>query len=403
MADTPLLSVTDARSKILAALHMTPSETVPLSQGLGRVLAKDVIACRTQPPADLSAMDGYAVRAADVASIPARLKIIGEAPAGGAYDGALGAQETVRIFTGAPLPRGADAIVIQEDTARDGDHVIVNEEARAGDHVRVTGLDFRTGDSGVLHGTRLVPADIALAAAMNVSELTVSRRPVIAFFSTGDELVRPGETLGPNQIVSANNDGLAALIAEAGGEPLDLGIARDEEAHIRETAERALKADMLVTLGGASVGDHDLVQSALTPDGLDIEFWRIAMRPGKPLMFGALGELPMLGLPGNPVSALVCATLFLKPAILRMQGANPGPHFTLARLGRDVPGNGPREDYMRAALDHVDGELSVATPFEKQDSSMLSTLSQAGCLLVRPPFAEAAKAGETVKILPLRA
>ena len=403
MADTPLLSVVDARSKILAALRTAPSETVPLSESLGRVLAEDVIARRTQPPSDLSAMDGYAVRAADTSDVPATLKVVGDAPAGGAYDGDLKTGEAVRIFTGAPLPRGADAIVIQEDTEREGDKVVVKEAAKAGDHVRVTGLDFRTGDSRVLHGTLLTPADIALAAAMNVSELKVSRRPVIAFFSTGNELVRPGEELGPNQIISANNDGLAALIRDAGGDPLDLGIARDEEADIRKTAERASEADMLVTLGGASVGDHDLVQSALTPDGLDIEFWRIAMRPGKPLMFGTLGELPMLGLPGNPVSALVCATLFLKPAILRIQGANPGPHFAMARLGRDIPGNGPREDYMRAALDHIEGELSVATPFDKQDSSMLSTLSEAGCLVVRPPFADAAKAGETVKILPLRA
>lgn len=403
MADTPLLSVIDARSKILAALHTVPSETVPLSQALGRILSEDAIARRTQPPADLSAMDGYAVRAADTSKVPARLHVAGEAPAGGAYDGDLKAGEAVRIFTGAPLPRGADAIVIQEDTARDGNHVVVNEAARAGDHVRTAGLDFRTGDSGILHGTRLNHADIALAAAMNVCELKVARRPVIAFFSTGNELVRPGEDPGAHQIVSANNDGLAALISEAGGEPLDLGIARDEEADIRQTAERARQADMLVTLGGASVGDHDLVQSALTPDGLDIEFWRVAMRPGKPLMFGALGELPMLGLPGNPVSALVCAVLYLKPAILRMQGGNPGPHFAMARLGREISGNGAREDYMRAALDHIDGELSVATPFEKQDSSMLSTLSQAGCLIVRPPHAEPAKPGEIVKILPLRA
>ena len=402
MAGTPLLSVSDARSKILAALHTVPAETVPLSRASGRVLAEDVIARRTQPPSDLSAMDGYAVRAADTTNVPARLKVTGEAPAGDAYDGTIAPGEAVRIFTGAPLPRGADAIVIQEDTERDGDHVIVNEAARAGDHVRATGLDFRTGDTGIPHGTRLGPADIALAAAMNVSELKVSRRPVVAFFSTGNELVRPGEAPGPNQIVSANNDGLAALILEAGGEPLDLGITRDEEADIRQTAEKAMRADMLVTLGGASVGDHDLVQSALTPDGLDIEFWRVAMRPGKPLMFGTLGALPMMGLPGNPVSALVCAELYLKPAILRMQGGSPGPHFTAARLGRDLSANGTREDYMRATLDHVDGELSVATPFEKQDSSMLSVLSQAGCLLVRPAHAGPAKAGDLVKILPLR-
>lgn len=402
MSQQPLLSVEEARARILAALSTTQTEIVSLAQASGRILAEEAIARRTQPPADLSAMDGYAVRAADVAQVPARLRVVGEVPAGGFHDSVLGKGEAARIFTGAPLPNGADSIVIQEDTARDGDTVVVNEAARDGQHVRITGLDFRTGDAGLPVGRKLSSADIAFAAAMNLPTLRVHKRPVIAFFSTGDELVPPGTEPGPNQIVSSNNDGLGALIEEAGGIPLDLGIARDAEDDIRAAAARAAGADMLVTLGGASVGEHDLVQRALAPAGLDIDFWKIAMRPGKPLMFGKFGTMPMFGLPGNPVSAFVCATLFLRPAIARMQGGDSTLHTMLARLGKSLPANGPREDYIRAALDHVPSELAVATPFERQDSSMLSVLSRAGCLVIRPAGAPATQAGETVTVLPLR-
>ncbi|MEQ8951032.1 gephyrin-like molybdotransferase Glp [Parvibaculum sp.] len=399
----PLLPVEDARARILASLHTTPAETVPLSTAFGRVLAEEAIARRTQPPADLSAMDGYAVKAADVTSVPASLKVVGEAPAGGSYADELKSGEAIRIFTGAPLPRGADTIIIQEVTTRDGDTVTVAEAARKGQHVRTCGLDFRTGDAGMPPGRKLSPADIAFAAAMNLSTLSVHKRPVIAFFSTGDELVAPGTEPGPNQIVSANNDGLAALILEAGGIPLDLGIVPDDLEAIRKAADSAREADMLVTLGGASVGEHDLVREALAPLGLDVDFWKIAMRPGKPLMYGWLGKLPLLGLPGNPVSALVCAALFLKPAISRLQGGDSALHTTLARLGTALPANGPREDYMRAGFDHISDELPVATPAEIQDSSMLSVLSRAGCLVIRPPHASPAKAGEIVTVLPLRA
>ncbi|MBX3494069.1 MAG: molybdopterin molybdotransferase MoeA [Parvibaculum sp.] len=402
MAQQPLLSVEEARARILVALSTTQSEVVSLAQAAGRVLAEEAIARRTQPPADLSAMDGYAVRADDVANVPAQLRVIGTVPAGGSFDGVLGRGEAVRIFTGAPLPNGADSIVIQEDTTRDGETVTINEAAQRGQHVRVTGLDFRTGDAGLPAGRKLSSADIAFAAAMNLPTLAVYKRPVIAFFSTGDELVPPGTEPGPNQIVSSNNAGLGALVAEAGGIPLDLGIARDNEDDIRAVASRAADADMLVTLGGASVGEHDLVQRALAPAGLDIDFWKVAMRPGKPLMFGRLGTLPMFGLPGNPVSAFVCATLFLRPAISRMQGGDSALHTTLARLGKPLAANGPREDYVRAALDHVPGELPVATPFERQDSSMLSVLARAGCLVIRPVGAPAAQAGESVTVLPLR-
>jgi molybdopterin molybdotransferase len=355
-----------------------------------------------QPPADLSAMDGYAVRAADVATVPAKLRVVGEAPAGGAYGATLNAGEAVRIFTGAPLPDGADAIVIQEDTERYGDIVIARESARVGQHVRSAGLDFKEGVAGLPAGRKLSPADIAFAAAMNVPAVITYRRPRIAFFSTGNELVMPGSEVGPNQIVSANNDGLAALIEEAGGIPHDLGIVADDRNAIRSAGRHAKDSDMLVTLGGASVGEHDLVQSALAEDGLDINFWRIAMRPGKPLMFGTYRELPMMGLPGNPVSALVCGLLFLVPAIAKLQGGETSPRTTLARLVTPLPQNDRREDYLRARLVHMPGELPFAAPFEKQDSSMLSALSAADCLVVRAPEAPPAKAGDVVTIIPLR-
>ncbi|MBX3447057.1 MAG: molybdopterin molybdotransferase MoeA [Parvibaculaceae bacterium] len=402
MAQSPLLPVDEARARILASLRTTPTESVPLSQAVDRVLAEEAIARRTQPPADLSAMDGYAVKAADTASLPARLKVVGEAPAGGAYTTELKSGEAVRIFTGAPLPRGADAIVIQEDTAREGVIVVVKESAEAGQHVRPVGLDFRTGDPGLSAGRKLSPADIALAAAMNLATLNVHKRPVIAIFSTGNELVPPGTEPGPNQIVSSNNAGISALVQDAGGVPLDLGIVPDDEAAIRDAAKRAGRADMLVTLGGASVGEHDLVQSALGPLGLDVDFWKVAMRPGKPLIYGRLDEIPLLGLPGNPVSALVCATLFLRPAIQRLQGGETAIPTTLARLGSALPANGGREDYVRATLDHIHGELPLATPASIQDSSMLSVLARAGCLIIRESRAPEAKVGEIVTVLPLR-
>lgn len=398
-----LIPVAEARARILAMLTATAAEPVLLAHAAGRVLAEHVVARRTQPPSDLSAMDGYAVHAADVESVPARLRVIGEAPAGGAYGGIVGEGEAVRIFTGAPVPQGADAIVIQEDTERYGDIVIARESTVPGRNIRRAGLDFTEGSTGIEAGRKLSPADIAFAAAMNQPSLFLHRRPRIAFFSTGDELVRPGMPIGPNQIVSSNNDGLAALIVEAGGIPLDLGIAPDRREAIRSTARKAIGADMLVTLGGASVGDHDLVQAALAEDGLDINFWRIAMRPGKPLMFGRYRDIPMLGLPGNPVSAQVCALLFLVPALIKLQGGEAtAPRTMPARLGAPLAENDQREDYLRAKLDHVPGELPVATPFPKQDSSMLSLLSAADCLIVRPPRAPAAEAGEMVSIILLR-
>ena len=397
-----MISVDEARNRILAALAPLPAETVAVSEAAGRVLAEDVAARRTQPPVAVSAMDGWAVRAADVARVPAELRQIGEAPAGGAYDGSVGPRQAVRIFTGGPMPQGADTVIIQEDVDADGLRLSVREGAAAGTYVRPAGLDFSAGDICLRAGRRLTPADVGLAAAMDVPWLPVRRRPRIALLATGNELVRPGEPVGPNQIVSSNATALAALIRHAGGEAIDLGIARDERQSLVTMAEGARGTDMLVTLGGASVGDHDLVQKVLGERGLKLDFWQIAMRPGKPLMFGAVGGIAMLGLPGNPVSSLVCGLIFLVPALQRLLGvaAQYRPRST-ARLGRDLGANDRREDYLRATLAWDAAGQAVATPFAKQDSSMLSRLAAADCLVVRPPLAPAARAGETVDMIPL--
>ena len=402
MGDTPLMPVAEARKRILDSVKPMVPERVALSKALGRVLAGNVVAQRTQPPSDLSAMDGYAVRAADVATVPARLKLVGEVPAGGSYNAVLKEGEAVRIFTGAPLPKEADTIVIQENTERYGDYVIAREPAKTGAHIRRAGLDFREGEVGLPAGRQLSAADIAYAAAMNVPVVIAHKRPKIAFFSTGNELVLPGTTPGPNQIVSANNDGLAAIIESAGGVPFDLGVIDDDVIAIQSAARHAQDNDMLVTLGGASVGDHDLVQKALGADGLSVDFWRIAMRPGKPLMFGQYREMPMLGLPGNPVSALVCAILFLVPAIAAMQGLSAPIRITRARLGQALGANDQREDYLRATLAEREDALPVATAFERQDSSMLSAMSAADCLIVRAPHAAAAAEGDVVSVIRLR-
>lgn len=401
MADA-MISVAEARARILAAVKPLPAETVSVADAVGRVTATDIVARRTQPPMAVSAMDGWACQAADVATVPAKLKEIGYVPAGASFDGTVGAGQAVRIFTGAPVPNGADCIVIQEDVDAAGKDLTVREGAKAGTYIRPAGLDFKEGEVGVPAGRRLTPADIGLIAAMNWPWIEVHRRPRIAMIATGDELARPGEPIGPNQIVSSNALALAALIRETGGIPIDLGIARDEESSLARLAEGARGADMLVTLGGASVGEHDLVRKVLGQRGLALDFWRIAMRPGKPLMFGRIENAALLGLPGNPVSSLVCATLFLVPALRAMQGerASDRPPLT-ARLGRDLPENDGREDYLRSTLSFEADGTPVATPFDKQDSSMLSRLARADCLVVRAPRAPAAKAGSRVSIVPL--
>ncbi|MSP41841.1 MAG: molybdopterin molybdenumtransferase MoeA [Alphaproteobacteria bacterium] len=396
MAAQPLISVEEALARITAALRPAGTEMVGIAHAHGRVLARAVASNRTQPPFAVSAMDGYAVRAHDVAAVPARLTVIGQAPAGAAFAGMVGPGQAVRIFTGGPVPHGADTIIIQEDTSVAGDQVTIRESAAAGRHIRPEGLDFRAGDVMLTPGRRLGARDVALAAAMNVPWLKVARRPRIALLATGDELVRPGEPIGPHQIVSSNALGLAAMIAACGGEAIDLGIAADDREELRAMALGARGADMLITLGGASVGDHDLVQSVLGEAGLKVDFWRIAMRPGKPLIFGQMGGTPMLGLPGNPVSSMVCGLLFVRPAIAELLGETGGGNYTgTAILGADMGPNDNRQDYVRASLS-ADG---VATPFTVQDSAMLSSLAKAGCLIIRPPFAPAARAGDVVPVL----
>ena len=329
-----MISVEEARARLLAPLKPLGAEQVALSEAVGRVLAEAVAARRTQPPWPVSAMDGYAVRAADVARVPVTLKVVGSVPAGQAYAGTVGRGETVRIFTGAPMPDGADAVVIQEDTERRGDLVEMREAVAQGRNVRPAGLDFREGDVGLPAGRRLTARDIGLAAAMNRPWLLVHRKPRIAILPTGDEVVMPGDPVGPNQIVSSNGLALAALVTQCGGVPLQLPIAPDRADALQRIAEAAVGADLLVTTGGASVGEHDLVRDALGASGLTLDFWKIAMRPGKPLMVGRYRETPMMGLPGNPVSSLVCALLFLKPAIARLPGL---PSWTRRRSGRGSP------------------------------------------------------------------
>jgi molybdopterin molybdotransferase len=396
-----MISVEEARRRLLAPLVPLGAEQVAVSEAAGRVLAEDVEARRTQPPWDVSAMDGYAVRAGDATSVPARLKVVGSVPAGQAYAGMVGRGEAVRIFTGAPMPKGADAVVIQENTERAGDSVVVREAAPPGQHVRPAGLDFRAGEVGLRAGRRLSARDVGLAAAMNRPWLMVHRKPRIAILPTGDEVVMPGDPVGPHQIVSSNGLALAALVSQCGGIPLHLPIAPDNADALQRIAAASAGADFLVTTGGASVGEHDLVRDALGASGLALDFWKIAMRPGKPLMVGRYRDTPMMGLPGNPVSSLVCGLLFLKPAIERLTGvtlADPPP--LKARLAIPLPANDRRQDYLRATLSRAaDGSIEVR-PFEKQDSSMMSLLARSDCLVVRPPHAPAAQAGDNVEIVP---
>jgi molybdopterin molybdotransferase len=397
-----MLSVAEALARITAAFAPLPAETVSLAEALGRTMAEDVAARVNQPPVAVSAMDGYAVRATDVADVPARLRVIGEAPAGGAFAGTVGTGEAVRIFTGGPVPAGADAIVIQEDTERDGEVVLVKATAKTGAFVRPAGLDFRTGDVGIAAGRMLGARDIGLAAAMNHPWLRVRRRPRIAILATGDEVVLPGDPMGATQIVSSNGFSLAAFVQACGGQPVHLGIAGDNRAALADLLSAARGNDLVVTSGGVSVGDHDLVGHVLGEQGMKLDFWKIAMRPGKPLLFGRVGETPVLGLPGNPVSALVCATLFLRPAMGVMLGqGEAGTANETAVLGADLPANDRRQDYLRARVSVDSAGRRCAIPFPRQDSSMLATLAHADCLIVRAPEAAPAKAGEIVEIVPL--
>jgi len=394
-----MISVAEAQARILADLRPTPAEIVGLSEALGRVVAADVRARLTQPPADLSAMDGYAVKSAD-AEKGAILRLIGSAPAGHPFPGTLEHGQAVRIFTGSVIPQGADAVLIQEDAARDGECVHVRESVRPGRHIRRAGQDFRAGEVVIPKGKKLTPRDIGLAAAANHPWLFVHRRPRVAVLSTGDEIALPGEPIPEGGIVSSNAHALAALIRAGGGEPIVLPIARDDVGAIAEAANAAAGADLLVSTGGVSVGEHDLVQSGLSKLGFEVDFWRIAMRPGKPLMYGRMGETPVLGLPGNPVSALVCGLLFLWPLLLGLSGLAPEPPATTrARLGAPLGANDKRMDFLRARLSRAEDGSWVATAFPVQDSAMLKLLAEADCLILRPPHAPAAATGESVEVL----
>jgi molybdopterin molybdotransferase len=396
-----VISVEEALSRLLAPLEKLPLEQVSIVHGIGRVLAEDVAARRTQPPFAVSAMDGYAVRAEDLAAVPVELRIVAEVPAGAGFGGHVGPREAARIFTGAPMPAGTDTIVIQEDTEREGDRVRVLEGAARGRYVRREGLDFGEGDVLLRAGRRLTARDIGLTAAMNRPWLFVHRRPRVGILSTGDEIVMPGDPIGPHQIVSSNSLALAAFVTACGGIPVSVGNAPDDPAALRQVAAATRGVDLLVTTGGASVGEHDLVRDVLGADGLELDFWQIAMRPGKPLMVGRYRGTPMVGLPGNPVSTLVCALLFLRPALDRLSGAASAEEAApTARLGTALPKNDQRQDYLRSKLARAaDGTLE-AFPFEVQDSSMMRLLSAADCLVVRPPHAPAIAAGVTVPIVP---
>ncbi len=405
MAPSPLLPVADALKLVLAsAPQALPVEMVPLAQALGRTLAQDLAARRTQPPADVSAMDGYALIFDDIANCPATLDVIGTSAAGHGFAGDVKRGQAVRIFTGAPVPAGADTVLIQENTKAGEGRVTAVENEPRGRNIRKAGLDFVAGQVLLPAGRKLGAPELALAAAMNRAELPVARKPCIALLATGDELVAPGQEPGPDQIVASNTFAVAAYAEAAGAEVLDLGIAGDTFAALEAAIRRArdAKVDVLVTVGGASVGDHDLVQTALTREGMELGFWKIAMRPGKPLMHGRLGDMRILGLPGNPVSAIVCGVLFLVPLIRALSGdpqAGRDPSVA-AVLGGDLKANDTRQDYLRATLKSGDG-LPVAIPFGQQDSSMLRTLADSQCLVIRPPHAPAAKAGDPCRIVPL--
>ena len=393
-----MISVEEARSRILAGLRPTAAETVSIAQAWGRVLAEAVHARLDQPPSDVSAMDGYAVRAGD----PGPWIVIGSAPAGHPFAGTVGPNQAVRLFTGSVVPTGADAIAVQEDAERDGDALALRERPASGRHIRRAGGDFAVGQLLIEPGARLGARAVGLAAAANHPWLAVHRRPRVAILATGDEIALPGQPVQPGGIVSSNALALAALVAGSGGEATILPIARDTIEAVAATADQLGGVDLLVTTGGASVGEHDLIQRGLGERGFALDFWQIAMRPGKPLIFGRLGPTPVLGLPGNPVSAFVCGVLFMVPAIARLAGRADSPlAFSAARLAAPVPQNDRREDHLRARLTvDADGEL-LAEPFARQDSSHLRVLAEAGALIRRPPHAPAAPIGTIVPIIRL--
>jgi molybdopterin molybdotransferase len=397
------MSVAEALRRVLADATALPAEAVALNDAYGRTLADDLTALRTQPPAAVSAMDGYAVRAEDVATAPVTLTLIGEVAAGHPFDGEVKKGQTARIFTGGVMPDGADSVVIQEQAGRDGDRVTIHKPSGKGRNVRGQGIDFTQGQTLLPKGRRLSDRDVMLAAAMNHPQLRAHRRPKVAVIGTGDELIMPGGVPATGEIVYSNGFAITALARNEGAEARDFGIACDSLDDIGTAIRRARDwgADILVTTGGASVGEHDLVQRALKAEGLDLSFWRVALRPGRPMMHGKLGSLQVLGVPGNPVSSYVCAFLFLVPLIRLLSGRSDVEHvLESARLGRDLPENDERADYLRATLE-IGSDGPVATPVPVQDSSLMSPLAKAGCLVIREPHERSASAGSICVILKL--
>ena len=390
-----MISVNEALDQLFALAKAMPVEHIPLLDAAERVLAEDAISHRDQPPFAASSMDGYAVKHSEVQP-GARFRVIGEAAAGHRFEGGVNPGQAVRIFTGAPVPDGADHVVIQEDVTRDGDSIVLGDTLGTGSNIRPAGADFRTGDR-IKAPARLKPEDVALLASMNVAQVSVARKPVVAIIATGDELVMLGEAPGPDQIIASNSFGLHALMRRLGAEPRMLPIARDSRASLETVLDLASDADLILTIGGASVGDHDLVAGVTADLGMERAFYKVAMRPGKPLMAGRLGNAMMIGLPGNPVSAMVCGHVFVAPVIRAMLGLGQGPSPRQnAPLSRDVAANGPREHYMRARRD----ETGIA-PFDRQDSSLLTVLSDANALLVRPPNDPPRKAGDILPFIAL--
>lgn len=397
-----MIPVLEARERLLAALEPTSSERVTLAQASGRVLASPVVAARTQPPADFSAMDGYALRASDCAEPGTRLEIVGESRAGKGFSGAVRAGEAVRIFTGAPVPDGADSVLIQEDAKIEGARLLVGDQPKKGANVRPAGRDFRQGETVLEAGLRLQPRHIALTAAADQALVSVHKRPLVALIATGDELTPPGVARGPDAIVDALTPALSAFIRRHGAELLPLGIIRDDAGALKDAAEQATAADLILTIGGASVGDYDLVRSSLEDTGFHLDFWKIAMRPGKPLIFGHYRGIPLIGLPGNPVSALVCALLFLGPALDRLSGAAPRlPLRLCGELASPLPANGAREAYLRARMVEGGDQRLRFEPSGDNDSSVLSSFAAADCLIIRPPHAPASPAGTAIEAIQL--
>ena len=396
----PLLPVADALAQISQAMPLMDTETLPLSDGIDRVLADDLRAVVSHPPHDVSAMDGYAVALSDLADDQTTLKVIGESAAGHPYDAMMDAQSAVRIYTGAYMPKGADAIVIQEDTTIDGDQVTILDRPQSGRYIRKKGQDFTKGDVIAEKGIRLDARRLALIASSGHGTITVKAKPKVAIISTGDELVAPGTTPQHGQIVASNGMFLCHLLNILGAEVMDYGHIPDDQQALENAFNQAQSADLIVTTGGASVGKHDgVAQHMTTGDGL--AFWRIAMRPGKPLIFGHLGQTPILGLPGNPVSTGICGLVFVTAAIKSMLGQDTTPATHHAKLAADLPENDQRQDYLRASLFYDDQGQAWVKAFNKQDSGMFQSFADADALIIRPPYAKTAKTGDVVMILPI--